>query len=563
MGKNGPDPKYSVKSLPLPISTSSTDWHPTGGWRHLRPVMNPKAAPCRHGCPAGIDIRAMTDFISRGDYFHAWKTVLADSPFPGTCGRVCYYPCESNCSRAAYDDPVAIHQLERFGFDRGYRAGYIDPVINKKLGSKPQKVAVVGSGPAGMSCAYHLARQGYNVTVFERESEPGGILRYGIPAYRLPPEIIDKEINVITSLGVKIETGRELLADLDLKSLGRFDASFLAIGAHSPHRIGLETPPGDNGLLLGLDFLNSVAHGLKKLPGRRVAVVGGGNTAVDAARTVRRLGGEAVIVYRRTETEMPAHPREVKAAKAEDIHMVFLAAPIDLKLENGKIAGLNCQKMKLGRPEADGRRRPQPVRGSTMTVDVDSVIIATGEVPDIDGLPGRLISERGFLKVDTGFMTPSRGLFAGGDAVSGAGTVVDAIAHGKEAARRIDLFLGGEGEIGTELIGRADVRPHPAYFTRKGETRTKELNPGEAAAGFDEVVSGYDPASAAIEADRCFMCGTCNGCGVCFVFCPDAAILPDGNEFKINYDYCKGCGVCAEECPRAVIDLEEESRWRI
>jgi NADPH-dependent glutamate synthase beta subunit-like oxidoreductase len=241
--------------------------------------------------------------------------------------------------------------------------------------------------------------------------------------------------------------------------------------------------------------------------------------------------------------------------------MLFLTAPVELVVKNGRITGLDCQKMELGEPEADGRRRPIPVPGDTTVIDADSVIMATGEVPDLDGLPKKLVSSRGFIKVAENFMTARKGLFAGGDVVSGAGTVVDAVAHGKQAARRIDLFLGGDGNIGTPLIGRAEVRPHPAYFTKKGKSRVVELDPARAVDGFDEVVSGLDAAQTAIEADRCFLCGTCNGCGVCYVFCPDAAVLPDGEQFKINYDYCKGCGVCAEECPRAVIDLEEESRW--
>jgi len=503
----------------------------------------------------------MIAYIQKGDFFAAWRVVLQDSPLPGVCGRVCYYPCEGKCSRSELDKPVAIHLLERFAFDQGYQPGFIDPYIRKNLGRKKERVAVVGSGPAGLTCAYHLARLGYKVTVFERDEKPGGLLRYGIPEYRLPRRILDREIALISAHGVEFKTGYTLGGNLALENLKNFDAAFLALGAHKPREVPLGVGKGDNGVWNGLEFLYNVSRGSRSLPGRKVAVVGGGNTAVDTARVIRRLGGEAVIVYRRTEEEMPAHPREIEAAKEESIKLEFLLSPVSVLTGDGGIMGLRCQRMTLGEPGADGRRQPLPVANSFVTVEADSVVMAVGEEPELDGLPREMVGENGYVVVDDRFMTTVPGLFAGGDAVSGAGTVVSAIAQGKEAARQIDIYLGGEGVVGTGLGSEAKLNLGKGYFEREDRLGEREVDPREAVKDFREVSLGLDKIRALMEAERCFSCGVCNGCGICYIYCPDAAIVRDGETYRVLYDYCKGCGICAEECPRNVIDMEEESKW--
>jgi NADPH-dependent glutamate synthase beta subunit-like oxidoreductase len=434
-------PKKKPSIPPMALSLDGTRATKTGTWRYLTPAYQNKVAPCNEGCPAGEDIEAAMVLSGQEDYLGAWEKITRENPLPRVCGRVCFHPCERACNRREFDEPVSINALERFVGDRAFQSGKAFAPVQPK---KKEKAAVIGSGPAGLSCAYHLASLGYKVTLFEAEAELGGMLRYGIPAYRLPREVLDQEIQGILSLGVEARPRTRLGADLKWKDLKDFEAVFISAGAWKSLPLGI---PGEQaaGVMSGLEFLKKANSGETVALGTRVAIVGGGNTAMDAARSALRLGAKPLILYRRTKEEMPAWEEEISEAEEEAIEFLFLSSPVQVLTSEGRVSGIECVKNILGPPGKDGRREPRPIAGSNFTLPVDSILSCIGETPDFSFLPEGLKKTAGTLFADETGATSLPRVFAGGDIVDQPRTVSHAIGAGKRAAMAMDASFRGKG----------------------------------------------------------------------------------------------------------------------
>lgn len=523
----------------------------TGAWRTERPVYRDLMPPCNDACPAGENVQGWMHYVQERDYERAWRQLMADNPFPAIMGRVCYHPCQTACNRVQLDQEVGINAVERFLGDEAIRQGWTVPVTAPPSG---RRVLVVGAGPSGLSAAYQLRLRGHEVVVRDGEERAGGMMRHGIPAYRLARDVLDAEIDRIAAMGVRLELGTPV-SDLDA-ALGDegFDAVFLAIGAQLSKRAYI--PAGESARILdALSVLHDTAAGTPPQIGRRVVVYGGGNTAIDAARTARRLGAtDALIVYRRTRDRMPAHDSEVVEAEEEGIRLRWLST----------IAGADAGSITVERMELDETGFPQPT-GELEELDADAVVLAIGQdvdrslVEDVDGIE----VEDGVIQVGPDMMTGRPGIFAGGDMVPAERTVTTAIGHGKQAARNIDAYLRGtrhEPPPRPDLAG-FDLLNTWYYPEAEGAERPR-LDPDRRVRTFEEVVGGLDEQSALDEARRCLSCGNCFECDNCYGMCPDNAIikLGPGERYVIDLDYCKGCGICAAECPAgAILMVPEET----
>jgi len=569
---------------PMAMSLGSTMVNKTGSWRYLRPIYQDKTAPCIEACPASEDIQQYMYLVARGEYEKAWETLVEENPLPAICGRVCYHPCEISCNRSEFDQSLSINAVERFIGDFGLEYS-LDRF--KVAEDRKEKIAIVGSGPAGLTCAYDLRRQGFQVVIFESQEKAGGVLQYGIPQYRLPKEILDKEILRLEKFGIEIKTSVKVGKDISWNQLLEFDAVFLATGVHKSRALKI---PGEdlNGVLSGLDFLSKINRGENVELGQNVAVIGGGNTAMDAVRTALRLGADSKIFYRRTRAEMPAIFDEIEEAEREGIKMEFLVSPVEIHGAIGKVSEMTLQKMELGAPDESGRRRPVPVEGSEFKVPVDNVIAAIGEQGDFDFVPSDLL-EWGKVKTNVFGQTELKKVFAGGDIIEQPQTVVHAIGSGKRSAMAIQTFLnhgdlepmldkvriGHKGGFSYKrFYGGKDGDPvdnhevvhferiNTNYFTEEKRNETGELDVNSRISNFEEVKTTLDEKTVVDEANRCFNCGVCNMCDNCIVFCPDVAIKrrTDNYRYEFDYDYCKGCGICVIECPRNAISLISEGK---
>ncbi len=522
----------------------------TGSVRQRHPVYVDLLPPCNQACPAGENIQAWLAEVQAGRYREAWQILMQDNPLPAVHGRVCYHPCEAGCNRAALDGAVSIHAVERFLGDLALAEGWS---IAPDLPPSGQRVLVVGAGPSGLSAAYHLARFGHTVEIREAGPLAGGMMHFGIPAYRLPRAELMAEIRRIEALGVNIVLNHKVEDLMAEKQAGGFDAVFVAIGAHLSKRVDI--PVREAGKMLdAVSFLKAVSTDQAPRLGRRVAVYGGGNTAMDAARTALRLGAEqALIIYRRDQAHMPAHPFEAEEALAEGVKINWLRT-----IRNIDQTHITVEVMTI-----DDRGYPQPT-GEIETLEADALILALGQDSDsrfLQALAGIAFKPDGTVIVDGNMMTGAAGIFAGGDMVPSERTVTIATGHGKKAARCIHAYLNGNRFTAPEKhpVVRYE-HLHIGYHTVADQTHQPERPPTERHHDFREVLAGLDPSQARFEARRCFSCGNCFECDGCFGACPEKAIikLGPGKRYRYDYDRCTGCAVCYEQCPCHAIEMVAE-----
>lgn len=521
----------------------------TGAIRKKKPVYTDFLPPCNHACPAGENIQAWLALAQAGDDYGAWKKLTEENPMAAIHGRVCYHPCETGCNRTSIDQPVSIHAVERYLGDKSIQENWQFEKPNHKTG---KKIMIIGAGPSGLSAGYHLAKSGHEVVIFEAGPLPGGMMHFGIPAYRLPREILMADVERIKNLGVEIRLNHKINDILAEKERGGFDAVFVAIGAH----IGKKTdiPARDAGKILdAVSFLKDVELGNPPALGRKVAIYGGGNTAMDAARTAKRLGAdESLIIYRRNRENMPAHDFEADEALTEGVKIHWLRT---IKQMDDSTITIEIMDIQDGRPVPTGQFE---------TLEADSLILALGQETEtsfLANIPGITFTKDGTVVVNDQFMTGYDGIFAGGDMVPGERSVTIATGHGKKAARCIDAWLQGKKyvkETSNPLV-KADLL-HVWYKTFANQQAQPHIIPELAVMGFEEIVQGYSATEARFEAQRCLSCGNCFECDGCFGACPEGAIikLGKGKRYKYDYTLCTGCAVCYEQCPCHAIDMIPE-----
>lgn len=556
--------KIVVKKKTKGIRTFSSGGGSAVETSSLRPVNVEKLAPCMDACPNGTEIRKVLTTISLSEkhersyeasFTQAWQILTEKNPYPATCGRVCPHPCEAECNRQHKDGSVGINSVERFIGDYALQHGL---AFTKPETTYAEKIAVIGSGPAGMSCAYQLARLGYPVTVFEAFPKSGGMLRYGIPAYRLPRETLDAETQRILNLGVTLKTNTIVGKDIAYKDLQKeFRAIFVGIGAHQGKKLGLEGEEVAN-LWTGTAFLNQTNSGQKIEVGDHVVVVGGGDTAVDAARVSRRLGAKVTILYRRTRNEMPAIEEEIVGAEEENVDLVFLAAPKEIIRNDGRATGMICQRMKLGEADESGRRRPVPIDGDMFPIECSTIVAAISQEPDFGGFED-LREGRDWIKVDEFGHTRVNGIYAGGDVLD-LGLVTIAIYQGRRAAETIHREIQGLPYTQAE---KQQIIKHDkmllSYYEEKQRNEALKMDPAARLKDPDaEISSTLEMTRAIAEAFRCMSCGSCFDCGQCWSFCQDGAVkkpVIKGQPYTYKMEFCNGCKKCAEQCPCGYIEM--------
>jgi len=545
-----------------------------------------KLPPCRTACPARVNVQGYVSLLQRAKFKEAVELIRQDMPFPAICGRVCFSPCEDACARANVDQAVAIRALKRLVADIEREQGKVKPVPIPKVHN--EKVAIIGAGPAGLTAAYELAKLGYPVTVFEGMSEPGGMMRYCIPDFRLEKFVVANEIEYIKDLGVEIKTDVQFGKDITIDSLRKdgYDAIFVAIGTQQGMKLNV---PGEDleGVVNAVDFLRAVALGKHVEVGEKVAVVGGGNSAIDAARTAKKLGAEEVLIlYRRSREEMPALPHEVAEAERDGVKFYFLVAPKQIISENGKVKAIECLRMRLGEPDESGRRRPVPISFSEHQYEVDMAIPALGQVADAASIPAELLDEESrapSVKIDPVTLeTKMPGVFAGGDIATGPASIIEAVGAGKKAAASIHLYLTGQDLRSKREEGVEETTWVKNWGYLKKKERRYEPPLEKPRLSFEEARKYLETLEqkAMFEAFRCLGCGPCaeclgnielceadkavvdenlcTGCNVCAVVCPFGAIKKNEKEIaQVNENLCKGCGICAARCPERAISMKK------
>jgi len=574
-------------TLYMPRTSATTESNKTGSWRFLRPCYEEKTSPCSTACPAGEDIARIEMLITQGAFKEAWETILMENPLPGVCGRVCYHPCEDRCNRGEFDAAVAIHTMERFLADAAAR-NETKPSLTRRPATG-RRVAVIGAGPAGLSAAWFLNILGYESDIFEAMPEAGGLLRWGIPAYRLPETVVKNEIARIMAQGVRIRTG-EAITDSRFEEIkSSYDAVFLGCGywRDRPLNVPGEAGPGVED---GLSFLRELRQGIKREVPGVAAVIGGGNTAIDVARSIVRRGGKAVIVYRRRREDMPAFGEEVASALEEGVELRELLAPVHIAA-----AGADClltlQPMQVAGQDRDGRGKIVPAAAAPVTITVQRIFTAAGAEAAAAWHRPPAADKPGLTKVLSHCFLhqEERGapVIYGGDLATADKNVTQAIASGKQAALALDILfrhgagvmeeilapcrVGNGSSLSMEIYLQGPRRERQAhivayeeinadYFQFEPRVIQPRLLIEERLASFDEIELKLSAHTAMREAGRCFNCGICNNCDNCYLFCPDVSILRsrDMTDRHIDYDYCKGCGLCVVECPRNAMTLNEE-----
>ena len=595
---------------PIAVSSGSTLANRTGSWKYIRPLYQDMIAPCNAACPVGTDVEGYMNLLREGKVAEARDLLLRENPMPAVTGRVCDHPCQTACNRAFFDDAVNIHAVERM-------LGDLEPEVRAPAPARTrkEKVAVVGSGPAGLACAYHLARLGYTVTVFEADPEPGGALRCGIPEYRLPRDVLVREIERIRAQGATIQCGVRVGGNLAWQELESFDAIFLASGARVSRPLELAGHDTAD-LRPGLEFLREAKAGERGTVGRRVVVVGGTDTAVDCARTALRLGAEPVVVCQGTRADLSANAEGVEEAIREGVRFEFQVWPVGVQTAHHsegeealeairtmfvegqgdpprpRLVGVECVRTRPGEPGESGVRHALPVRGTNFIIPADTLLTALGEEPDLGFLPPAITRKDYVVKVDEFGRTNHPGFFAGGDITGEARTVAHSLGSGKRAAIGIDRYLrekagekladrdsralrlGGTGNFsitrwrGDDPVHRtAEVnevvpfeRLNTAHFASVPGKPDRHRSFEERRSSFAEANLGLTANEALAEARRCFECGVCNQCELCLIFCPDIAIRrhPGGHGLSPSEPFCRSCGICVAECPRGALTMMRE-----
>ena len=540
-----------MTKLPFAITleVGSSHANHTGSWRVERPVYVDRLPPCNNACPAGENIQQWLYDAESGSYETAWRQLVVDNPFPAVMGRICYRPCESSCNRAQLDEAVGINSIERFLGDLAIERGWSLPSPGVDTN---KRVLVVGAGPSGLSAAYHLRQLGHQVQLVDASDKLGGMMRYGIPAYRLPRDVLDAEIDRIVDLGMDVQLNHTVHDIERERREGGFDAVYLGVGAQLARRVAI--PSGDSARILdAISYLHHVADGDPPQLGRRVVIYGGGDTALDAARTARRLdASDAVIVYRRTREQMPAHDEELEEALKEGITVRWLST----------ISHYDGERLVIEKMRLNEKGFPEPT-GEVEELGADAVVLALGQDSDLSLLEhvADIKIDDGVVGVSTAMRANDSGVFAGGDAVPSERTATIAIGHGKRAARGIDAFLAGHDVVdGPRHELAAYDYLNTWYYSDADRTRRPELEIARRQNNFEEIVGGLNEENALFEARRCLSCGNCFECDNCFGVCPDNAVIKLGgtDRYEFNYDFCKGCGICVSECPCGAIEMVPE-----